>query len=79
MGYMGGEDAPQLCLAQHEQVVQALAAHTPEEALTDRMLFRYAVGGTHLVYAGGVREVREGRTVFAIVVTEEMLGVLAEN
>ena len=51
---------PQVPLAQDQQVVKALAAHAPEEALAGRVLPGRAVGRAHLRDARGRRDLSEG-------------------
>ena len=67
------QDAPQVRLAQDEDVIQALVPHTSEEVLADGVLPGGAVGGARDGDAARLGYPREGRPVLAIVVYEGYL------
>jgi hypothetical protein len=62
-----------------DQVVQALAPHAPQETLHDRVHPRRLPGDAHLLDASRLSHPREGRPEHAVVVTDEVPGVLAEG
>ena len=74
-----GQDAPQVRLAQDEDVVQALAPHAAEEALAGGVLPRRAVGRAQLRDAARRGDAGEGRPVLAVVVADEVARPLAEG
>ena len=73
------EDAPQVRLAQDEDMVQALAPHAAEEALAGRVLPGRAIGRAHLRDARCRGHKREGRPVLAVAIADEVARPLAER
>ncbi len=66
-------------LAEQQQVVEALAPDTPEEALAGGVLPRRAVGRAQLADAGRRRDAGESRPVLAVAIADEVAGPLVER
>ena len=71
------EEPEYVGFVEDEQVVQARSADAAQHARTNGMLVRGAVGGTHLVDAGSGGQGGDGRTARALVVANQVRGVLA--
>jgi len=72
------QDAPQVGLAHEQDMVQALAAQAAYQPLTDGVRAWRANGGSDQSDPGARRDRVEVRTVFRIIVTEEILRRLTE-
>jgi hypothetical protein len=79
VGRVFGQDAPQVRLAQHEQVVQALPPHAAEEPLADRVFFGCAVRRVHEFDARRLGHASKDRPIFAVIIDDEMLRMQAER
>jgi hypothetical protein len=73
------QDAPEVGLAEDEQVVQALLPHRAQKSLADRVRSRCSGGRGYQVDAGGLGDAGEDRPVLAVMVEDEVLGVLTER
>jgi hypothetical protein len=70
--YILAKYPPKMAFMEDEKMVQALAAHTPEESLTDRIgSWGMEGSGQHLDLAGGC-QTREHGTVLAVVITDQI-------
>ena len=72
-------DAAQVRLAQHEEMVETLAAHRAEEPLADRVLLRRPVGGAQLLDAACGGDAGEGGSIRTVVVADEAPRALVEG
>lgn len=73
------EHLPQVPIPEDEEVVQALAPDTPEKPLHDRVHSWCPVSDAHLLDATRLGHARERRPELAVVVPNQMLGVVAEG
>src|SRR5215469_11452647 len=73
IGHIGMEHTVELPLLQDEQVIEALASHTAQEALTDGIGSRRVVGRFEDLDATGLGNPRESHAKLAIVIPDEIL------
>ena len=71
-GHVGIEDTVELPLMEDEQVIEALATYTAQEALTDGIGARGVIRGYEHINTTGLGNSREGHAKFAIVITDEI-------
>jgi|tagenome__1003787_1003787.scaffolds.fasta_scaffold19747854_2 hypothetical protein len=76
---MLAQDVPQVGLAEDQDVIQALAPDAAAEPLADGVLPGRAVGRAQFHDAGPRSESGEGRPKLAIVVADEVFGMLPEG
>jgi hypothetical protein len=72
------EHAAQVRLAQDEHMVQAFAAHSPQEPLADGILLGRAIRRAQLHDAGRRSDAGEGRPILAVVVADQVPRSLPE-
>src|SRR4051812_40591583 len=73
------QDAPQVGVAEDEDVVEAFPARAPEEALARRVLLGRAVGRAQLPDAARRGDAGEGRPILAVAVADEVARPLVER
>lgn len=71
--YIGSQDPLELLLLQDEQVIEALATHTAQEALTDGIGTRGVIRGCEHLDVTCLRNPREGHLKLAIIIPDEVL------
>jgi hypothetical protein len=79
VGDVLAERPPQVRPAEQQQVVEARAPDTPEEARAGGVLPGRAVGRAPLPDAGRRRDAGEGRPVLAVAIADELAGTLIER
>ena len=79
MGDISVEDTSELLLVQDEQVIEALPAHTPQEAFTAAIGSRSAEGCSQELDPGPACHLRKEVAELAVVVTDEQARGLAKG